>query len=97
MPDARPPVPLTRPTQVPDQRSPAPKMPTEPRSAVQERLPLTWADFDSEEGFYSQLPAQPLDVRRKFIGHDKTVWAIAKAGRKVAFAKYAKLSGEFLV
>ena len=58
---------------------------------------MTWAEFDSEEGLYAPLPAQPLDVRRKFVGHDKTVWAIAKAGRKVAFAKYAKLTGKSFV
>ena len=76
-------------------RSPAQIVPETKRPestpATPESQPKTWADFESEDGLYWQLPAQPLDVRRKFIGHDKAVWTIAKAGRKVAFAKYSNL------
>ncbi len=55
----------------------------------------SWADFEAEELLYVDLPAQPVEVRRKFAGQEKFVWAMAKAGRRLAFAKYANISGKF--
>jgi hypothetical protein len=55
---------------------------------------LTYNDFEAEEQLYLNCPAEPVDVRRKFVGHDPKVWNIAKVGRKMAFAKYNNLPRE---
>ena len=57
----------------------------------------TFSDFDSDEILYSQTPAHPIDVRRKFNGHDKKVAAIALIGRKMMFATYQNLSREISI
>ena len=77
-----------------------PSQPQQPRPQQQQpgttrRSVKTFSDFDADENLFSQIPANPVDVRRKFLGHDKKVKDLGMVARKMKFAEFHNLPREF--
>lgn len=101
-PNEPPPPPTEPPQPPPEQMKPNPLLqsqdppllqspPPEP-SPVQLQAPQapgarTYEDFEKEEAIYAQTPAKPVEIRRKFLGHDQHVIAIASLARKMLFGQ----------
>jgi len=55
---------------------------------------ISYSDFDSDEDLYQRFPAKPVNIRRKFVGHDSSVQKIAKIARKMMFGEANNLEGK---